>query len=152
MHPSMTLRESIVARAAHAVERLSVKSALNPMLWLCGLVTIPTVVATLLVSPVPLWLIFLACMPVGAATAGFAFLLLFDRGKLRSESYQLRKQALDLIEEKGDVAAINASTSSHRDMRTRYACPVSGYRALSRRHRGPDAPLHGVPAVSVRVR
>lgn len=106
----MTLRESLVARAAHAVERLSVKSALNPMLWLCGLVTIPAVVATLVVSPVPLWLIFLACAPVGTATAGYVFLLLFDRDKLQSESYQLRKQALELIEEKGDVAPIDAST------------------------------------------
>lgn len=106
----MTLRESIIARAAHAVERLSVKSALNPMLWLCGLVTTPGLVAALLLPTMPPWLIFLACAPVAAATAGFAFLLVVDRDKLQSESYQLRKRALELIEEKGNVQGIDAST------------------------------------------
>lgn len=106
----MTLRESIITRAAHAVERLSVKSALNPMLWLAGLVTLPGLVAATLLPAMPVWLIFVACAPVAAATAGFVFLLVVDRDKLQSESYQLRKRALELIEEKGNVQGVDAST------------------------------------------
>ena len=106
----MSSRESIIARAAHAVARVSVKSALNPMLWLSGLITVPALITALVISPVPIWLVSLACAPVLAAIAGFVYLLLVDRDKLQSESYQLRKQALELIEEKGDFKVVDATT------------------------------------------
>ncbi len=35
---------------------------------------------------------------------GFVFLLFKDRDKLQSEEYQIRKQAIELIEQKGDVS------------------------------------------------
>ena len=106
----MRLRDTIIARASHAVERLSVRSALNPMLWLCGIVTVPSLVVASVLAAVPLWLEILAVGPVAVASIGFLFLLFFDRDKLQSESYQLRKQALELIEEKGDLHVIDASS------------------------------------------
>ncbi len=105
----MTLRDSFVTKAIEAGARLNVRSALNPILWLCGLVTIPVVVVSSLMAVTPNWLVILACAPVAAALFGFLFLLFVDRDKLQSESYQLRKQTLELIEEKGDIRAIEAS-------------------------------------------
>jgi len=106
----MGLRDTIVTKTIEAVERLTVRSALNPILWLCGLVTIPSILVASYMTAVPTWLVFLACAPVAAALFGFLFLLFVDRDKLQSESYQLRKQGLELIEEKGDLRLIDATT------------------------------------------
>jgi len=46
----------------------------------------------------------MAFFPVAAAIIGFFFLLLFDRDKLQSESYQIRKRELEIIEQKGQPA------------------------------------------------
>lgn len=58
----------------------------------------------------PWWLIALAVTPVAMTAVGFIYLLLFDRDRLQSENFQIRKQTLELIEEKGDLAPIEAST------------------------------------------
>ena len=57
------------------------------------------------------WLIAIAVVPVGVASFGFLFLLLFDRDKLQSEEFQLKKQSLELIQDKGDLEAIDAMTA-----------------------------------------
>ncbi len=106
----MTLRDTFVSRAFDAVEKLTVRSALNPMLWLCGLVTIPALIVAVCVPVVPDWLVWLAFIPVVAVLVGFFYLLVVDRDKLQSESYQLRKQALELIEQKGDIQAIPSTS------------------------------------------
>ena len=79
---------------SQTVGKLRVKSALNPILWLCGIVVVPV-------------LIFL---PVSVAVLGFLVLLVFDRDKLQSEDFQIRKQSLELIQEKGDPVPINATS------------------------------------------
>jgi len=104
----MTFQQSI-AKASDALGRITVRSALNPMLWLCGLVTIPCLAATALLPTHPLWLVILGSSPVAAAIIGFLYLLLRNPDKLQSESYQLRKQALELIEEKGNPNVIDAT-------------------------------------------
>lgn len=82
--------------------KLSVKSALNPILWLCAIVSIPSlVIAVWGFSEPPNWLIGLIIGPVFIALLGFLFLLFFDRDKLQSEEYQLKKRSLELIQEKG---------------------------------------------------
>ena len=81
--------------------RLTVRSALNPILWLCGIITIPSLICFGLMNQPPGWLVWLAFAPVIAAIFGFLFLLLFDRDKLQSENYQIRKMQLEMIEEKG---------------------------------------------------
>lgn len=93
--------KSVTSRASEAAERLNVRSALNPALWLCGIVTIPALVAASVMQKAPLWLEALAIAPVALACIGFLFFMCFDRDKLQSESYQLRKRALEVIEEKG---------------------------------------------------
>ncbi len=100
----------IGSRATSSVERVSVKNALNPALWVCGLISAPATVGAIVV-PNPSWLlIVLALGPVGVALLAFGFLLLVDRDRLQSESFQLRKQALELIEEKGTLGPVDPAT------------------------------------------
>ena len=61
-------------------------------------------------NPPPLWLIFIAIAPVGCVVLGFFFFLIFDRDKLQSEDYQIRKKTLDIIQEKGDKFPVLATS------------------------------------------
>ena len=107
----MTLTETITQRAADAGGKLRVRSALNPVLWMCGIITIPCVfVITQSNSQPPTWLVIITVAPVAVAVLGFLFLLFFDRDKLQSEDFQIRKKSLEIIQEKGDSFAI-ATTS-----------------------------------------
>ena len=106
MIPIGTLPSRIMA----TVSALKVSSALNPILWLCGIVTVPSIIIATFMSIPPWWLIALALTPVVLAAVGFLFLLIFDRARLQSENYQIRKQTLDLIEQKGDLGPILATT------------------------------------------
>ena len=96
---------------SQTVGKLRVKSALNPILWLCGIVVVPGIwMASRQQSGVPTWLIVLIFLPVSVAVLGFLVLLVFDRDKLQSEDFQIRKQSLELIQEKGDPVPINATS------------------------------------------
>lgn len=94
-------KENIAAKVIESGGRLSVKSALNPILWLCAIITIPSLIAVPFVDKTPNWLIILIIAPVLTAILGFLFLLIFDRDKLQSEEYQLKKRSLELIQIKG---------------------------------------------------
>ena len=99
----MDLRNTIFSRAIDAGGKLRVRSALNPMLWLCAIVTVPGLIylgATQ--NEVPFFIQVIVFLPVIFALFGFVFLLIFDRDKLQSEDYQIRKQTLELVQEKGD--------------------------------------------------
>ena len=96
-------KEGFAAKAIEAGGRLTVRSALNPILWLCAIISIPgLVVISINISP-PLWLVIFTCAPVLTAIFGFVYLLFVDRDKLQSEDYQLRKMSLELVEQKGDA-------------------------------------------------
>ena len=97
------MKENIAARAIDAGGKLTVKSALNPILWLCAIVSIPGLVAIQFISPIPIWLIILVCGPVVTAMLGFLILLFIDRDKLQSEEYQIRKQTLEYMQQKGEA-------------------------------------------------
>jgi hypothetical protein len=114
------IREALSSRLLEAGSRLRVRSALNPILWLAGIVSVPAIIAAARYpGPAPAWLIVLAYLPVCAAVIGFLYLLIFDRDKLQSEDYQLRKRSLDLIQQKGDAfplepTSVNAITNPER--------------------------------------
>ena len=78
------MRETFIAKVVEAGGRLTVKSALNPILWMCAIVTLPTIGLGLLFSEFPTWLIWIASAPVAMASFGFMYLLFFDRDKLQS--------------------------------------------------------------------
>ena len=92
-----------------SIERVAVRNALNPVLWLCGLVSTPAAISVSLGNGT--WLhIALALGPVAVALFAFCFFMFRDPDRLHSESFQLRKQALELIEEKGSLSVIDATT------------------------------------------
>jgi hypothetical protein len=102
----MNLQETIINRITEAGGRLRVKSALNPALWLCAIVSGPVTVIIMVLmlagKEIPIWLTTIDLIPVVCAAFGFLYLLIFDRDKLQSEDYQIRKKTLELIQEKGD--------------------------------------------------
>ena len=55
----------------------------------------------------PIWLVIVALIPLGLSVIGFLYLLFFDRDKLQSEDFQIRKMAMELIEEKGEAFPIS---------------------------------------------
>lgn len=100
----MPKNTSLAAKVIEAGGKLTVRSALNPILWLCAIITIPTLVLVSCMASRPSWLVALACAPVASAILGFFFLLLVDRDKLQSEDYQIKKRSLEILEQsKGDA-------------------------------------------------
>ncbi len=101
-------RESLITKVMDTGGRLRVRSALNPVLWLCAIVTTPCVISYSWSADKPVWLPILAFAPVTVALFGFLVLLFTDSDKLQSEEYQIRKQSLELIQQKNDPRAIAA--------------------------------------------
>jgi hypothetical protein len=97
----VSIKERAITRLAEAGGRLRVRSALNPILWLCLIISLPAITCLPFLAQPPTWYIVLAFAPVFAAIFGFLFLLIYDRDKLQSEDYQIRKRQLEIIEEKG---------------------------------------------------
>ena len=93
-----TLKE-LVSKAMEQGGRLRVKSALNPALWLCAIVSLPILFLYAFLEDPPLVLAIVGSFPIGIACVGFLFLLIFDRDKLQSEDYQIRKRSLEMIEQ-----------------------------------------------------
>lgn len=97
-------------RSQNYIERVHVKNVMNPLLWICGLVSAPSTVAVA-VSANPSWVpMALATVPVAVALLAYIYFMFTQPDRLQSEGYQLRKQALELIEEKGCLAVVEATT------------------------------------------
>lgn len=116
----MSVREALITKVVEAGGRLTVKSALNPLLWLCGVITIPALISFAFMTTPPGWLVWLAFMPVIAAIIGFFILLFIDRDKLQSENYQIRKMELEMIEQKGlpPIAAVDVEVIAEPESQT----------------------------------
>jgi hypothetical protein len=103
-------REMLFAKLTESGGRLRVRNALNPILWLSGLIAVPCF-AVLLWNPTPHFIVpVILAVVVGTAVLGFLFLLVFDRDRLHSEEYLIKNRTLDLIEDKGSRKAIDAAT------------------------------------------
>lgn len=103
------LRAKITQRMADVGGRLRVKSALNPVLWLCAVVTVPLAgLATFVEEPtwLTVCLVVLAFLPLVLVGIGFVVFLFRDPDKLQSEDYQIRKRTLEMIGEKGQAASL----------------------------------------------
>lgn len=89
--------------AQSAAERLHVRSALNPALWLCAISTPVCLAFAYVFSDVPEvrnWLLAGGLVPIGVACLGFIGFAIFRPDKLQSEEYQLRHESLQLIQQK----------------------------------------------------
>src|SRR5262245_34695732 len=93
-------KDTLLARLTQSGGRWRVRNAMQPILWLCGLVAIPcfavlgwgTNTSAIILCAVVL------CAVVGVALLSFLYLLAYDRDRLQSEEYLIRKQTLELIE------------------------------------------------------
>jgi hypothetical protein len=99
--------------AQSAAERLHVRSALNPALWLCAIST-PTCLGFAYVfrdvPEVRNWLLAGGLIPIGVACLGFVGFAIFRPDKLQSEEYQLRHESLLLIQQKSGRIALNTAS------------------------------------------
>ena len=103
----MALTEQGIQRIAAAGRRLRVRSALNPILWLCSTVSVPLLLAAgFFADTAPTWLLIVfaivASAPVCTAAAMFVYFARVSPSSLQSEDYQLRARLLDSIQEKGE--------------------------------------------------
>jgi hypothetical protein len=108
---------SLLKSTQDAAQRLTVKSALNPLLWLCG-ISVPALLAaalsfdrsaTLREFCAPLVYVALGLVTmVGLVGAGLA---LFRPDKLQSEEYRLRQQALLMIQQMGSTPQVIDSST-----------------------------------------
>ena len=87
-----------------ADERRIVRSAMTPLLWICGISTPACLVAAfafkdnLLISG---FLVIVGTLPVIAGLLAYAYFALREPDRLHSEDYRLRRQALQIAESKG---------------------------------------------------
>jgi hypothetical protein len=106
---SMTIDNSIVKAVSELGGKLKVKSALNPILWLCGIICVPAILTVNLASKPHPSMIYLVWVIISVAIIAFVYLLLADPDRLQSEEFQIRRQTLEMIESKGDGAPMDAS-------------------------------------------
>ena len=107
------IARNIVANAQMISARLRVRSAVNPMLWMSGLVSLPCLGMGVWARE-DIWLsgilVALGSVIIGVTLFAYIYLLFRDSGKLQSEDYQIRHEALQLIREKGSPDAINPTS------------------------------------------
>ena len=103
------LLERVVQVAQSAAEKLHVRSALNPVLWLCGIATPTCLLFAYVFRDVPevrAWLLAGGLLPIGVACIGFLGFAIFRPEKLQSEEYQIRHESLQLIQQKSGRLAL----------------------------------------------
>ena len=96
------LLSRLTSIAEHAAARLKVGSALDPCLWLAMMTTPCGLVGIVFTSGVMQGVFsVLMLLPIVLFAAVYGYLAVKDPTKLRSEDYELRRAALEVIQEKG---------------------------------------------------
>lgn len=101
--------ERLAQYADSAVKRLHVRSALNPILWLCGIAMPILLGAAYAFRDVPSlrnFLIIASLVPLAVACGAFIYFAIVKPEKLQSEDYQLRHESLQIIQQKGGPVVI----------------------------------------------
>lgn len=107
------LFESLISNAKSAAGQLRVRSALNPMLWMCAIVSLPAFGMAYFFrefESLSTTLIWVGGMPVAATILGFFYFMLFAPHRLQSEDFQLRHETLQIIRSKGSNVEILPSS------------------------------------------
>jgi len=93
---------STLLKANFAISKVTTRSAINPILWLVGLISISCfILATISSSPLKWVFIIIGCTPLGVACFSFIYLLFKKPDYLRSEEFHIRKFSLEHFGEKG---------------------------------------------------
>ena len=99
--------------AQHAIGTLRVRSALNPFLWACPVVGVTCFGAAWALranQTVELILEIAGVSPIGLLAIVGIYLAIYRPDKLQSEEYQLRRQTLELIHEKGGKIRVDPAS------------------------------------------
>jgi len=107
------LFEKFAASAQSAATTLRVKSALNSMLWLCAIISLPCFAGSYAfrgTEPLASLLMYVGTAPVIATIIGFFYFMIRSPEKLQSEDYQIKHETLELIKEKGSSVEISPSS------------------------------------------
>ena len=93
-----------IASSSHrAGYKLHVKSALNPALWLCAIVSPVCFLFAFVFRDtqfISTLLIWIGICPVLVSCFSYIFFAIFKPDKLQSEDYQLRHESLKIIQQK----------------------------------------------------
>jgi len=106
--------EELIRAATSRIETVRVvRTAMNPSLWLVGLVT-PLALVGATVTEVA-WksvaLFAVACLPVAFAIVAYFVYMFRDPDRLQSEEYRLHQSAIRLLIDKaGDEKVVDAAT------------------------------------------
>jgi len=87
--------------AQRAASHLIVRSALNPVLWLCAIVAIPCFAFAAYVQndrPLMWAFVILGALPVLVACGLAIGFGIYKPSKLQSEDYQIRERGLDMLQ------------------------------------------------------
>lgn len=86
-------------RLYQPIEKIRTSSALNPLLWLCGLVTLPawTLAAWILTGWLQIAMFSVGIAPPTCAVIAYFLLLRKDPDRLQSERFQLTRLRYTLI-------------------------------------------------------
>ncbi|MFN0046711.1 MAG: hypothetical protein ACKVOS_09605 [Sphingorhabdus sp.] len=83
--------------------QVATKSAMNPMLWICGLTTPFSIVAAAYSAEPISYLFFgMACLPIFYGIRAYEFWMKSDPDRLQSERYLIERQIVGRIGEKSE--------------------------------------------------
>lgn len=88
--------------------KITVRSAVNPLLWLCAVVSLPCLY--LYAQTGKIFFAVLASFPIAAVLFAYFYFLCTNPDYLRSEDYQLRRHSLEMLGDKDNRLGANAST------------------------------------------
>lgn len=87
--------KSSVNLAQNLVSRVVVKSSVNSLLWLDGVISLPCFIMSILTSGARgIVLLVVGCIVVFATLVAYFYFMFTNPDRLRSEDYQLKQQAL----------------------------------------------------------
>jgi hypothetical protein len=101
--------EEMAKRGVSRLERVRVRSAMNPIIWLSVAVPIISWPAAFMFQNQFVFscvLIAMGCLPIIVAVLAYMILLFRSPDRLQSEEYQLRQRALQMLYRKGRNAKI----------------------------------------------
>jgi hypothetical protein len=105
-------RERLLSSLTETGGQLRVKNAMNPILYLCGIV-VPSCMAGLVYGTH--WMTSVVCAlgffaAIGTAIYSYVHFMHSDPDRLQSEEYNIQQRKLDMIQEKGTAIAVVASS------------------------------------------
>jgi len=101
--------EQIAGSTRHAIASVRQRSALNPAIGLCIVVTVPSFILAAITPGVRVPFIAIGSLPVAAGVFAYIYLLLRDPDRLQTEDFLTRMSELGYIYRKGDVTALPAA-------------------------------------------